>query len=119
MKWGGVLLVLLVGLVHGGSKHKNKTSATTTARPPMTQQDYDDLYELDLDSMTNFNITENASIQLVFCKIKIYLNKLRFDPGIIYRGFVVALFCFFIFFCSCCIKRRCSQKSIRRFELMF
>ena len=40
--------------------------ATTTARPPMTQQDYDDLYELDLDSMTNFNITENASIQLVF-----------------------------------------------------
>merc|ERR1712123_78614 len=102
MKWGGVFVAVLVGLVNGG-KNKNKTITTSTARPPITE-DYDDLYELDLDGMTNFNITENESIQ--------------FDPGIIYRGFVVALFCFLIFFCSCCIKRRCSQKSIRRYDLL-
>ena len=114
MKWGGVFVTVLVGLVNGG-KNKNKTTTTSTARPPITE-DYDDLYELDLDGMTNFNITENESIQLVlFILLQTLIKiKLRFDPGIIYRGFVVALFCFFIFFCSCCIKRRCSQKSIRR-----
>ena len=67
MKWGGVFVAVLVGLVNGG-KNKNKTTTTSTARPPVTE-DYDDLYELDLDGMTNFNITENESIQLVisFC----------------------------------------------------
>ena len=58
MKWT-IGLLTLIKLVAGG-KHKNKT--LTTNRPPITE-DYDDLYELDLDDMTNFNITENTSIQ--------------------------------------------------------
>ena len=60
MKWT-IGLVTLIELVVGG-KHKNKT--LTTNRPPVTE-DYDDLYELDLDGMTSYNITENTSIQLV------------------------------------------------------
>ena len=47
----------------------------------MTQQDYDDLYELDLDGMTNFNITENASIQLVFLKNYKIFKKIKIRPG--------------------------------------
>ena len=45
---------------------------------------------------------------------KILTKLFRFDSGVIYRGIVVCLFCSLIFFCSCCIKRRCRKKQLRR-----
>merc|ERR1712235_43299 len=43
---------------------------------------------------------------------------IQFDSGVIYRGIVVCLFCSLIFFCSCCIKRRCRKKQLRRYDLL-
>lgn len=55
MKWVLGLVFLIQATVAG--KHKNKTS-----RPkPTDVSDYDDLYEI--DGLTSFNITENASLQ--------------------------------------------------------
>jgi len=58
-----------------------------------------------------------------FEKIKLLVSKIltklfRFDSGVIYRGIVVCLFCSLIFFCSCCIKRRCRKKQLRRYDLL-
>ena len=66
MKWAQGI-VLLLGWVAAGNKHKNKIQPNSTARPMITDQDYDDLYEVVIEhnngSTQFYNITESTSIQ--------------------------------------------------------
>lgn len=66
------------------------------------------------EQFSNQTVPTNATLSIT----ESINANIQFDSGVIYRGFVVSLFCSFIFFCSCCVKRKCKKKKFRRYDIL-
>jgi len=115
------ILAWIVFLIDAAFGKKNQTTAKTDVTYKNSTVHSAIIVETTEYSNQTLQAIQNQSTDIIsddFTITETLSATIQFDSGVIYRAIVVCLFCSLIFFCSCCIKRRCRKKQLRRYDLL-